>query len=192
MKKERFHYAISGYRWAPESFRASKWLDGHPRKNIPLTLEERCEVGRLFLTKGFQEAKAYIKHIERAREHSRKRVFTYGFFTNELSNGYMYCPRIYFHAGASIDERLCVFKRIRAVIDEAGGRVVVSTECELDGAYRPMNIKENTVTANFSRPLCITIGDRFIRSIPERPYHPRSSSPKKARSRKQRNKAPER
>lgn len=192
MRKERFHYAISGYRWAPESFRASKWLDGHPRKNIPLTLEERCEVGRLFLTKGFQEAKAYIKHIERARERSRKKVLTYGFFTNELSKEYIYCPQIYFCAGASIEERLCVFKRIRAAMDEAGGRVVTSTECELDGAYRPMNIKENAVTANFNRPLCITMGERFTRSISERPYRPRSCFPKKARSRKSRDTSPER
>ena len=192
MKKERFHYAVSGCRWAPESFRASKWLDGHPRKNIPLTLEERCEVGRLFLAKGFQEAKAYIKHVERAKEHSRKKVLTYGFFTNELSREFIYCPQIYFYAGASIGERLWVFKRIRAVIAEAGGRVTVSTECELDGAYRPMNIKENAVTANFSRPLCITMGDSFVRSISERPYRPRPSSPKKARPRKPRDTAPTR
>lgn len=194
MKKNRFHYAISGYRWVPESFRASKWLDGCPRKNIPLADEERCEVGCLFLTKGFQEAKAYIKHVERAREYSRKKVLTltYGFFTNELSKEYVYCPQIYFYAGASIGERLRVFKRIRAVIEEAGGRVVTSTECELDGAYRPMNIKENAVTANFSHPLCIAMGDRFTRSIPERPYHPRPSFPKKARSRKPRNTSPER
>lgn len=192
MKKKRFHYAVSGYRWAPESFCASKWLDGQPRQNIPLTAEERCEVGRLFLTKGFQEAKAYIKHIERAREHNRKKVFTYGFCTNEVSGRFIYCPQLYFCAGASISERLRVFKEIRAAIDRAGGRAVVSTECELDGAYRPMNIKENAVTANYSRPLCIPMGYRSIRSIPERPCHPRPIPPKKARPHKPRGTSPER
>lgn len=192
MKKKRFHYAVSGYRWAPESFRASKWLAGHPRKNIPLTSEERCEVGRLFLTKGFQEAKAYIKHIERAKEHSRQRIFTYGFFTNEVSGKFIYCPYLYFRAGASIDERLRVFKEIRAAIDEAGGRVVVSTECELDGAYHPMNIKENAVTANFSRPLCIPMGEKNFRNAPTPSRHTQPKAPKKARPRKQRGTSPAR
>ena len=41
MKKKRFHYSISGYRWAPESFRAAKGLVGQPARNIPLTNTER-------------------------------------------------------------------------------------------------------------------------------------------------------
>jgi len=53
MKKQRFQYGIGGYRWAPESFYATKGLVGQKKKAVPLTHEERSEVGRRFLTKGF-------------------------------------------------------------------------------------------------------------------------------------------
>lgn len=45
MEKQRFQYGISGYRWAPESFHVSKGLPGQKKKAVPLTPEERQEVG---------------------------------------------------------------------------------------------------------------------------------------------------
>ena len=50
MKKQRFQYGISGYRWAPESFQVIKGLPGQKKTAVPLTHEERSEVGRRFLT----------------------------------------------------------------------------------------------------------------------------------------------
>lgn len=45
MGKQRFHYIITGYQWAPESYRVRKQLPGRPPKDVPLTPEERHEVG---------------------------------------------------------------------------------------------------------------------------------------------------
>lgn len=190
MKKKKFHYAITGYRWAPESFQASKGLTKNSMKGIPLTSEERREVGRLFLTKGFETAIGYVKHIERTRERQRRRMITYGFRTQEEPGRFVYCPQLYFRADAAIDERLFMFKKIRGVLEETGGRVVTSTECDLDGEYRPVNVKENAVTANSSRPLCIPMGEKIIRDGPEPPYRPYAKAPKKARPRKRRHTAP--
>ena len=87
MKKKRFHYSISGYRWAPESFRAAKGLIGQPAKNIPLTNEQRHEVGLLSLTKGPDVAIGYVKHIERARERQRRKSSpTFRFLRNRRGN----------------------------------------------------------------------------------------------------------
>lgn len=192
MKKKRFHYAISGYRWAPESFRASKGLTRDSMKNIPLTDEERREVGILFLTKGFDAAAGYVRHAERARERNCRSMMTYGFHTKETAERFVYCPQLYFRSDAAIDERLRMFKQIREVMAETDGRVVTSTECELDGAYNPMNVRENAVTADFSRPLCIPMGSQIIRDGPEPPYRPRPKAPKKARPHKHRETAPTR
>lgn len=186
----KFHYAISGYRWAPESFRASKGLTKQSLRNIPLTSEECCEVGHLFLTKGFAEAVAYVKRLERAKERNRKKVMTYGFRAKEGSRQFVYCPQIYFCADAPIDERLRTFKKIRVALDKTGGRVVVSTQCELDGEYRPMNVQENTVTADFSSPLSISMGDRIFRDGPISSRHTRPKVPKKARAHKRRDTSP--
>ncbi len=190
MKKKRFHYSISGYRWAPESFRAAKGLAGRPAQNIPLTDKQRHEVGLLSLTKGPNVAIGYVKHIERARERQRRKMITYGFLSKEVSGRFVYCPQLSFRADAPISERLRVFKKIRDILEDTDGRVVVSTECELDGQYRPTNVKENTITADFSRPLTIPMGEKFIRDGLETPYRPRPKAPKKARPHKHRDMAP--
>ena len=81
MKKQRFQYGISGYRWAPESFQVIKGLPGQKKKAVPLTREERQEVGCRFLTRGFQAAVGYVKHIERKRAHKGRLRVTYGFWS---------------------------------------------------------------------------------------------------------------
>ncbi len=83
-----------------------------------------------------------------------------------------------------------MFKKIRGILGETSGRVVTSTECELDGAYRPTNVRENIVTADFNRPLRIPMGEKFIWDCPEIPYRPRPKAPKKARPHKHRDTAP--
>lgn len=188
--KNKFHYAISGYRWAPESFQASKGLTKSSMKIIPLTAEEQKETGILFLTKGPGAATGYVKHIERARERQRRKVITYGFHTQEEPSRFVYCPQLYFRADAPIGERLRVFKQIRDVLGENDGRVVTSTECDLDGKYRPTNVRENTVTADFNRPLRIFMGEKIIRDGPEPPYRPYAKAPKKAQPHKRRHTAP--
>lgn len=184
LMKKQFHYAISGSRWAPESFRASKGLAGQTLRNIPLSDEERYKVGMLFLTKGFDTAVGYVKHIERARERQRWSMITYGFRTKESESQFAYCPQLYCRSDASVGERLHIFKEIRNTLAETNGRVVVSTECDLNGEYRPTNIRENTVTEDFSRPLRIPMGERLIRDGPEPPYRPWLKAQEKPQSTK--------
>ena len=190
MKKEKIHYAISGYRWSPESFQASKGLTKSSMKRVPLTDQERREVGLLYLTKGVDAAVGYVKHVERTRERQRKSIITYGFCARETPRQFVYCPQLYFRADAALDERLDMFKKIRSVLEETNGRVVTSTECDLDGEYRPINVRENAVTADFSHPLRIPMGERIIRDGPEPPYRPHVKPPKKARPRKHRDTGP--
>lgn len=192
MRKKRFHYAITGYRWSPDRFYVSKGLTKRSMKNVPLTDEERREVGLLYITKGFDAAIGYVKHVERAHIRQRKSLMTYGFLTKEVPGRFAYCPQLYFRTDAAIDKRLYFFKKIRSVLEETNGRVVTSTECDLDGEYRPTNIRENTVTADFSRPLCIPMGDEIFKDCPERPYRPYAKAPKKARPHKYRDTAPTR
>lgn len=182
--KKQFHYAISGSRWAPESFCARKGLSRQTLKAIPLSDEERYKVGMLFLTKGFDTAVGYVKHIERARERQRRNMITYGFRTKESESQFAYCPQLYCRSDAPIGERLRIFKEIRRVLAETNGRVVVSTECDLDGKYRPTNIRDNTVTAVFSRPLRIPVGEMLIKDRPEPLYRPWSKAQEKPQSTK--------
>lgn len=155
MKNHRFQYGISGYRWAPESFHASKGLVGQRKKDIPLTDEERREVGYQFLTEGFRAAVAHVKHIERMREHEKRGRMTYGFWVVDERQRYVWCPQISCGADAPITERLEVLKAVRKEFARTSGKVETSTHCELDGANRPVNITKTTVTADFDRPVKI-------------------------------------
>lgn len=180
MKKQRFEYAISGYRWAPESFHVRKGLEKQSLKAVSLSNEERKEVGLLFLTKGADAAVAHVKHLERARERQRKSIVTYGFRSKEARSQLIYCPQLYCRSDASLDERLYIFKTIRSVLEKTDGRVVVSTQCELDGAYRPTNITESTITVDFNCPVSISLGyKRYREPCQSRPAHPKKPLPHK-------------
>ena len=67
MSKLKFEYNIRGYRYAPESFHIYKGLPGQKKKEIPLSDEQRQQMGYLCLTEGVKSAVDYVKHIERER-----------------------------------------------------------------------------------------------------------------------------
>ena len=154
MKNHRFQYGISGYRWAPESFHVLKGRPGQKKKDVPMTREERQEVGYRFITKGFRAAVAHAKHIERAQARKKQSHITYGFWLLD-EQWYLYCPQLRCPADAPLTVRLSLFKMVRNDLKHRACQVVTSTECELDGAYKPVNIKTNTVTADLSRPLTV-------------------------------------
>ena len=155
MKKQRFQYGISGYRWAPGSFQVIKGLPGQKKKAVPLTREECQEVGCRYLSKGFRAAIDYVKHIERTRKDQL--YMTYGFWLVEEPWRYLYCPQASCRADAPLAERLGLFKMIRDDLKRRACQVEVSTQCELDGAFRPIHVTTNTITADFSRPLTVSL-----------------------------------
>lgn len=192
MGKQRFHYIITGYQWAPESYRVRKQLPGRPPKDVPLTPEERHEVGMLYMTRGFEVAVGYVKHTERAGERQLKRIITYGFHAKEAPYKFVYCPQLTCHADAPLSERLRIFKTVRGILKEAGGRVTLSTQTELDGAYRPTDVRENTVTVDFARPCVIPRGQMLIQDGPGRSYRAKARPSKGVTPHKRRDLSPSR
>ena len=83
MRKTSFEYHIHGYRYAPESFRIYKGLPGQKKTEIPLSDEQRYQVGYLCLTQDIKSAVDYVKHIERERERKCRQYMTYGFLLKE-------------------------------------------------------------------------------------------------------------
>ena len=91
MRKCDNYFAISCYRYAPESFNAcyvKSFKNGN--KNIPiyskinLTESEKSECGNAFCTGNRKAAIAVLKRIIRAKERKEKCYTTYGnFYTNK-------------------------------------------------------------------------------------------------------------
>lgn len=157
MKQKKLSYSISGYRHAPESFHIAKGVTREKRKAVPLSNAQRHEVGCLFLSQGHKAAVDCVKRIERKREHECHIYMTYGWFTQEDPRTYIYCEQIRCRITAPLGERAAVFKEFRSHMKQIGGKIEQSTQCSLDGRYRPINVEKKYLTADFSRPVVIRL-----------------------------------
>lgn len=157
MKQKKLSYSISGYRHAPESFHVSKGVIRGRRNEVPLSYTQRQEAGYLLLSQGYKVALDYVKRIERKREHECHIYMTYGWFTQEDPRTYIYCEQIRCRITAPLGERAAVFKEFRSHMKQIGGKIEQSTQCSLDGRYRPINVEKKYLTADFSRPVVIRL-----------------------------------
>ena len=84
MRKTSFEYHIHGYRYAPESFHIYKGLPGQEKTELPLSDEQRYQMGYLYLTQGIKSAVDYVKHIERERERKCRLYMTYALCSKKI------------------------------------------------------------------------------------------------------------
>lgn len=155
MRKLKFEYNIRGYRYAPESFHIYKGLPGQEKAEIPLSAEQRQQMGYLFLTEGVKSAVDYVKHIEREWERKLRQYMTYGFRIKEDPRQYVYCPDLCCRESDTPENRLRILRMVREYLARDNGHIEQSVECELDGNYRPCNIRKNYVTADLSHPIVV-------------------------------------
>lgn len=155
MRKTSFEYHIHGYRYAPESFRIYKGLPGQKKTEIPLSDEQRYQVGYLCLTQDIKSAVDYVKHIERERERKCRQYMTYGFLLKEDPHRYVYCADLRCRESDPLAVRLDTLRAFREHLAQHGGRIEQSVECELDGNYRPVKVRKNYETADLSRPVVV-------------------------------------
>ena len=123
MGRKRFEYEIRGYRYAPESFRAFKGLPGQKMEQISLSGEQRRKMGYLCMTQGGKAGVAYVKHIEREREHKCRRYMTYGFLLKDEPHRYVYCSNLRCRESDTPKERLRILRLYREHLAQTGGRI---------------------------------------------------------------------
>ena len=153
MRKTSFEYHIHGYRYAPENFHIYKGLPGQEKTELPLSDEQRYQMGYLYLTQGIKSAVDYVKHIERERERKCRLYMTYGFMLKENPRSYVYCADLRCRENDPPAVRLQTLRAFREHLAQSEGRIEQSVECELDGRYRPIHMRKNYVTADFDRPI---------------------------------------
>ena len=161
MRKTSFEYHIHGYRYAPESFHIYKGLPGQEKTELPLSDEQRYQMGYLYLTQGIKSAVDYVKHIERERERKCRLYMTYGFMLKENPRSYVYCADLRCRENDPLAVRLHTLRAFREHLAQSGGRIEQSVECELDGRYRPIHTRKNYVTADFDRPIVVWLNPYF-------------------------------
>ena len=65
MRKTSFEYHIHGYRYAPESFHIYKGLPGQEKTELPLSDEQRYQMGYLYLTQGIKLSLIHILLLQK-------------------------------------------------------------------------------------------------------------------------------
>lgn len=155
MINKRFVYSVSGYRFAPESFRAFKGLADSEPQEINLSDEERHTVGYLYLTEGCRGAINFVKRIERKRAKGERQYITYGFRVVEDPRAYIYSHQLFCFKDAPINDRLHVFHAIKGQLQQTCGKFEQSTEAVLDGKYKVIEKRQKLLTADFNRPIIV-------------------------------------
>ncbi|WP_373210074.1 hypothetical protein [Allofournierella massiliensis] len=112
-------------------------------------------MGYLCMTQGGKAGVAYVKHIEREREHKCRRYMTYGFLLKDEPHRYVYCSNLRCRESDTPKERLRILRLYREHLAQNDGRIEQSTECEFDGNFRPVHVRKNYVVADLSRPVVV-------------------------------------
>ncbi len=68
---------------------------------------------------------------------------------------YVYCPSLRCRESDTLKTRLCILQAVGEELARDKGRVEQSVECDLDGHYRPVNIRKNYATADLRRPVMV-------------------------------------
>ncbi|MDD4509496.1 MAG: hypothetical protein PHY23_01035 [Oscillospiraceae bacterium] len=157
MSEKKMIYSISGYRYAPESFRAYCSQPNGGKKEIPLSVEEQSGLGYCYITKGSKAALDYIKNIDRERQRKCRLYMAYGFWTQEDPKVYLYSRQIIFRADAPLSRRFEAYRGIKDCLRETNGKVKTGATCTLDGYFCPTDVKELYLTADFGSPVIIRL-----------------------------------
>lgn len=159
---KRAFYRISGYRYAPESFRAWKIYNVCPDKEISLNLtpDQSRELGNICICKGVKAGVDYLKRIDRQNCKRVRLHITYGYRIIGNPRTYLYIRELFIRADASIDKRLYAFCRLKQQLMETNGQIEGFSSCTLNGEYQPENVKQKYLSADFRRPILIKCMDQ--------------------------------
>jgi hypothetical protein len=161
MRKCDAYLCFSGYRYAPEQFKAYRVTGfSNGNKNIPmyeqiqLDHEERHACGYALCTKGKDAARAELKRILRKREREQKYYYSVGF--KEQGNGKQFAfIRELYNTLDNQQGMLYLYKRVKDAIIKQGCHVATHTMATLDGQYKPENVKEYGFTVDIKKPILI-------------------------------------
>lgn len=166
MRKCDKYFAVSCYRYAPESFKAfyvKEFKNGN--KNIPcyteitLNSSEKSVCGNAYICKGRSAAIAELKKIIRKREQKEKHRVTYGNVLENDQTKFVYTSSLFVNAD-SLENRLFAFKEWKRTVIEAGYKyqaaALVETEIiPTQNGVRAHKKTEREVYEPISRKMCV-------------------------------------
>ena len=161
MRKCDSYLSISGYKYAPEQFKAYRVTGfSNGNRNVPiykcidLTYDETRKCGSALACNGKEAARAVLKRILRERERKTERRCTIGFKEQGDGKRFAYIAdntaRFY-----DLDGMLRAFKRVKRAIKQNGTWISEMQMATLDGHFKPESVKEIGYHVDMNRPIII-------------------------------------
>ena len=152
MRKCDQYFAVSGYRYAPEQFKAYRVVGfSNGNRNIPLydkielTSEETSECGMAMCSGNREAAIAKLKKILRKRDHAASKI-TYGFRYVDHPNEFVYLRTCALRD--DLQSRLWLFKQCLWQFEKMGWEHETFKSCELNGKFEAENVKSHKEKIN--------------------------------------------
>ena len=146
MRKCDQYFAVSGYRYAPEQFKAYRVVGfSNGNRNIPmydkieLTPEETSECGMAMCSGNRDAAIAKLKKILRKRDHTESWI-TYGFRFVDHPTQFVYL-RGPIARRNDLSSRFETYKRIVWQLEKQNWEHETFTSCELGANFKTENVK---------------------------------------------------
>lgn len=160
MRKCDNYLCCSGYKYAPEQFKAYKVVGfSNGNKNVPmyeqiqLTPDETSTCGYELVTKGKAAAIAKLKTILRKREQNKKRYINYGFRMVDDEKQFAYIPGRGIPANANMESKLHAYKTVKANMEYLKWEIVRMIETKLGAGYSIESQNEVKEKVNPNAPM---------------------------------------
>ena len=165
-KHERFHFGIA-YRYAPETFQASYYGRRADGKYgfVPLARRYdeliRGNLGYMLITRGKKAVEDELKRTlrkKRREDHGKTAGYTIAYEYAENRRRYAFIREVYFEPGASLAERLWVYKEVkRYFADVMNWKIKSYTRAEFGKDFQIENVKEVMEKLNPEKPFILRL-----------------------------------
>lgn len=155
-------FAIEGYKYAPESFKAYLVVLDKSGKHevqrhcLPFTDDQNWDIGYTAICQGRAKAVDKAKRFYRERKTAARR-HAYGFGDREDSALFHYIPVLAVSLDAPLDVRLNALKRTRQHLESIGCQIEYGGKAELDGAYRIVKSEKLIYHVDMSRAAVVRL-----------------------------------
>lgn len=163
MRKCDNYLAVSGYRYAPEQFKAYRVTGfSNGNRNVPvyerikLSYEETSKCGNALCTQGRNAAVTILKKILRERNKKPQYYITIGFMSKTYPTQYRFTQDIR-TLPDKLGNRLNVYKEFKKYCIAHDCKFPAYTQAVLDGNYKAKEVVEVYDEIDIKRPVMVKL-----------------------------------
>ena len=153
---KNINFAVSGYKYAPESFNGYIIFNKNKRIKLNLTSEEKSLIGYTYITKGYKKAIDEVKRIIRNENKKVNNDVVFGFYKENSKTEYIY-SRDTLSNNNNIIDKLFNYKYFKQYLKNINCEIIEYTQGSLDGNYKTISKEEIKSKIDITRPIKLNV-----------------------------------